>query len=1262
MKKFFLVLSLVFFSSLLCPAHSWGDQHASKEKCVNDPDCDDGLFCNGTEFCAANGKCYQKLDIPCESGQECDEAADKCIGKTLKEKCEAKGKKASCYESGTYCSTVVIKDGTYCCECLSMDKGKSCYDFGDDVGSHCSTCDRKDMACISYTPPGYRLQCKKCVKKGEEDKAKCGQRELLPGSCPGTCSKAKEKCSYIPVDGAACHACAPKKTCSDLGYPGDYDACWAVCKDKGKCVRRRTDDFDKPCWECIKEGQAAKCQKKDMFAGLCPGSCKTGENCDNFSVEGENCHRCWPSVNCPVGYVPGLCLDGTCAKGEMCLPIDGPCYQCKERTDDQEDVCAECELFPGSCPGSCKIDEGHYCVDGSVGKAVCHECKIKGIECYDGWKVGLCKEENCQKLYLCVAEGYCYQCRAPKEAKNECEKGDMLPGPCPACNAATEVCMKTYVDEASCHLCIPKRLADQACDEYEMYVGPCPGTCRRQTERCEETMVHGVFCHTCEPKLQQQDSCLERHLRSGPCPGTCKYPSRQMPLATPTPALYPGAGKEEASLDQMCIPRGEDCHLCFDIKKFKATYAAVVIETLLPRFVLNKDFDPVSLKNFSPKSVMALAKVNAQELAEIEKLAALTGGKVTVGTLEDMAGLLAEGLGEKRHYTDDCFSGFTVRNFGKTPPEISGDTGAGSAEYGQDASRQIQVDGPVLACGKTNGENALAVFGADGSLARNISQEELKNNPAAILEALEKAGQAQSIVEYIQKVAPQGLLKQAVSTLVSKIVEPRPSELEQRRKKKNQAVSLETPNDPFFLGPQKAKKKKLLGIFGGSKPEGGLNLGFGEISGGGKKKDVENQWGLSVIGFTPKSDPDSAWNVIDGQEKNVLVAVIDSGLDMTHPDGPEYIWTNENEIPGNGRDDDLNGYVDDVHGWNFIDNSNDLTDRKGHGTFVAGIIAAKTDNQIGIAGINPGAVIMPLKVADEEGEATSLNIYRAVRYAVNHGARVINISLGNRGVSEMEQAAINAAYEQGAFITVASGNVNENISEHGPASAKGIFPVGSLDMNGERSPISNWGANNGLLAPGEDVYSLRSVDSFKKGRYKGSNALYYTQSGTSFASPMVAATASLMLAHNPAFTNEQIEDILTATAVDMYSPGWDDQSGAGLLNASEALRTAPEGLITVRINELRIQKQERKRRIDYVDVFATVRGPFQEFTIGVGRGKKAKRFKKVGGPFKSQAQNDWVMRIDESHLRGGREWTVQISVMDQAGKKETAQAQLMLAE
>src|SRR5215831_1218730 len=180
-------------------------------------------------------------------------------------------------------------------------------------------------------------------------------------------------------------------------------------------------------------------------------------------------------------------------------------------------------------------------------------------------------------------------------------------------------------------------------------------------------------------------------------------------------------------------------------------------------------------------------------------------------------------------------------------------------------------------------------------------------------------------------------------------------------------------------------------------------------------QDYADQWGLHRIGFPPRDDQRT-----DGE--STTVAVIDTGLDYTHPDIPaDRIWRNPHETL-NGRDDDGNGYTDDVIGWNFVDADNNPWDRAGHGTHIAGIIAAATNNGIGIAGVDPHARIMPLKVLNLIGRGRSSHIAAAIYYAIANGAKVINLSLGGDRLSTIEERAIRKAHEAGAVTVIAAGN------------------------------------------------------------------------------------------------------------------------------------------------------------------------------------------------------------------------------------------------
>jgi len=727
-------------------------------------------------------------------------------------------------------------------------------------------------------------------------------------------------------------------------------------------------------------------------------------------------------------------------------------------------------------------------------------------------------------------------------------------------------------------------------------------------------------------------SCPEGGL-SGGCPGTCAE-------------------------GQRCLNAPGPCHRCMDVKRVEITWIIIIIETPLGRVVLdNPDTRQNGAGDFEPVSLMVLANADGsvgdlgKSKARLESIAdSFKAGLLSQGTSKEIAVKIKEGLDKTdRPYSIGCFDAFDQADALKLPPAGSADEAAGA--FGSDVEKDVIHNGPVLACGRQDGVNALAIFDAGGSLVQTITKELLLQNPDVIEESLAQAEQRSR--KYFSPEVQQG---------ITPAIQPHP------------IVSLPADaqvevNDPLYHYV-KPKKKKLLGILGSSTKAqitigSSLRMGGGVLGGVSTETDrsqgpdIKDQWGIKRVGFSPPSDPSSAWNVMGVPEKNVVVAVIDSGFDFAHPDAPAFSWTNAKEVPDNGIDDDANGYVDDVRGWNFVDENNDLKDLKGHGTFVAGILAARTNNGLGIAGINPGAVILPLKVTDPQGRANSLNIARAIHYAVDQGARVINISLGGRGFSRLEQHAVNYAFAHGVCVVVASGNTGDYLGDVGPASARRVLTVGAINYDGQRSTVSSWGPNNGLLAPGELIASLQSGDAPMEGKIYLDDKKYHLQSGTSFSTPMVAGTASLLLAKNPQWTASQIEDILMGTATDMDQENWDDKTGAGLLNASKALRAAESGYLTLKLTEMRINK-DKKKKLASVDVYGTVRGDVDYFTLGVGKGARARKFKTVAGPFKTQADHNWIARINEKELKGSNTWIIQLNALDRSGQSKTAESVLLL--
>jgi len=457
------------------------------------------------------------------------------------------------------------------------------------------------------------------------------------------------------------------------------------------------------------------------------------------------------------------------------------------------------------------------------------------------------------------------------------------------------------------------------------------------------------------------------------------------------------------------------------------------------------------------------------------------------------------------------------------------------------------------------------------------------------------------------------------------------------------------PNDPLYKKPDSVAReaggvlKKGLGAL--------LKAGGFGVQTANEDSKADDQWGLHTVGFTPMGTGESAWDVIEGKKTNVVVAVIDSGLDPTHPDRPRDLWTNPHEIPGNGIDDDTNGYVDDINGWNFVAESNDIDDDYGHGTFVAGIIAANTDNGEGIAGVNPGARIMTLKVSNSNGVARSLAIYRAIRYAVDNGARVINISLGRKGLSRLEQIGINYAYAMGSLVVVAAGNQGGDIARYGPPGARRIIAVASLNIDGTRRSQSNQGLGVALAAPGESVYSLTAKNGKRDGRMIPIAAGdYHRLNGTSFAAPFVAGTASLIWAHHPQLSNRQVTDLILASATDTEEPEWDAKTGMGKLNARTAVSMRPETAFAPRITDWIINRDARGK-VASVDVYGVIRGPVASYAIAVGPGNKPSKWTPAYGPANRTVDHGHIARLSGRYFKKGSRWSLQLAATAQDGQR-----------
>ncbi len=291
--------------------------------------------------------------------------------------------------------------------------------------------------------------------------------------------------------------------------------------------------------------------------------------------------------------------------------------------------------------------------------------------------------------------------------------------------------------------------------------------------------------------------------------------------------------------------------------------------------------------------------------------------------------------------------------------------------------------------------------------------------------------------------------------------------------------------------------------------------------------NIASQWYINNIQL-PK-----AWDITKG-DKSVVIAIIDSGVDWKHPDLEANIWTNPKEIPNNGIDDDKNGKVDDIRGWDFVGNvstqdlmngiyreDNDPTNIQGfHGTHVAGLASAVTNNNLGIASAGFNCSIMPIKCSPDQGGMGIFRGYEGIVYAADLGAKVINCSWGGPGFSPAEQDIINYATEKGSLVVVASGNDGAYIDYGGqyPAGYDNLLCVGASNSSNLVANFSNWGIKVSTYAPGQSIYSTMP------------NSAYSTQNGTSMACPIVSGVAGLVASVHKEWSPKQILHQIRSTS------------------------------------------------------------------------------------------------------------------------------------
>jgi serine protease len=318
--------------------------------------------------------------------------------------------------------------------------------------------------------------------------------------------------------------------------------------------------------------------------------------------------------------------------------------------------------------------------------------------------------------------------------------------------------------------------------------------------------------------------------------------------------------------------------------------------------------------------------------------------------------------------------------------------------------------------------------------------------------------------------------------------------------------------------------------------------------------DIPNDPQYSIMTQFPFIQADTAWGIVKGDSGEVVIAIVDGGTDWNHPDLLGNVWTNPGEIAGNGIDDDGNGFIDDVHGWNFANNTNDPTGNTAtpqcaaHGTHVAGTAAGVTDNGVGVSSISWNCKYMPLNVAHPIVDNLISYGYDAITYAAVNGADIINCSWGALGgASSFEQDVIDFAYANGTLVVAAAGNDHNNndFNQHYPSGYQHVLSVGAINKSSDDiASFTNYGISVNVFAPG--VYILSTTPS---------NSYSSNYSGTSMSSPLVAGLAGLVKTQNPDWSVDQVREQIRVNciSIDASNPSYSGLLGKGKINALRAV-------------------------------------------------------------------------------------------------------------
>lgn len=397
------------------------------------------------------------------------------------------------------------------------------------------------------------------------------------------------------------------------------------------------------------------------------------------------------------------------------------------------------------------------------------------------------------------------------------------------------------------------------------------------------------------------------------------------------------------------------------------------------------------------------------------------------------------------------------------------------------------------------------------------------------------------------------------------------------------------------------------------------------------------QWNLRLINMP------EAWRITQG-DPQVTVAVVDSGIATRHPEFRSQLWQNSGEIPENGIDDDRNGYIDDINGWDFSDaptlpgggdstvRDNEPEDETGHGTHVSGIIAAKVNNGLGIAGIAPECRLMPLRAGFKFGGGEYLqndDLAVAIVYAADNGAQVINMSWGDTVNAFIIEASLEYAYDRGCVLVGAAGN-SGSLGSYYPAGLKTVISVAGLGQEKQLYSDSNFGATIDIAAPGEEIPST-DIDGG-----------YQNRSGTSMAAAHVSGVAGLVIAANPNYSNTEVQRTLIATAESLFI---NSLVGAGSLDAYAVLTASTALIAQIDVHHVSQQVEERNN----IEIFGSAGGSgFIEYWLEYGVGEVPNLWLPLGPVQTKSKFNVCLHKWDTSDLAENR-YTLRLSVKTESG-------------